>query len=215
MASYKNPFKVSLPWCSASHEGARGDSSLFRDSPCLPRSARRAAVCGRRSRASRDQKVCEVRNRRLRPCRRDSSVFSPTANCRLSASAPPTFVPRIGRSPVRRFFSILSAVSCKLSTARPERGRRVNCFAHFALCHLLCFHTNTTIKFCNPFILITMQIAGGWVSLEGVGVKVLLEVEESLLRLEEDYEAAARRRRNQSHSTTSAANAPTESSSES
>ncbi len=50
---------------------------------------------------------------------------------------------------------------------------------------------------------------------ERVGVKVLLEVEESLLRLEEDYEAAARRRRNHSHSTTSATNAPTESSSES
>ncbi|SRR6266567_2733212 len=128
---------VGLPWCSASHEGARGDSSLFRESPCLPRSARGAAAC------------------------RDSSVFSSTANCRLSASAPPTFVPRIGRSPVRRFFSILSAVSCELSTARPEHSRRVNCFAHFALCHPVCFHANTTIKFYNPFILITMQLAGG------------------------------------------------------
>jgi hypothetical protein len=146
LASYKNPSRVSLPWCSAPHEVARGDSSLFRISPGLPRSASRAAACGRR----------------LRPCRRDSSVFSSTANCRLSASAPPTFVPRIGRSPVRRFFSILSPVSCKLSPARPERSRRVNCFALFALCHLLCFHTNTTIKFRNPFVLITMQIAGGW-----------------------------------------------------
>ena len=95
MASYKNPFKVLLPWCSASHEVARGDSPLFPDSPCLPRSASGAAACGRR----------------LRPCRTDSSVFSSTANCRLSASAPPTFVPRIGRSPVRGFFSILSAIS--------------------------------------------------------------------------------------------------------
>ena len=146
LVSYKNPFKVSLPSCSASHEVARGDSSLFRDSPCLPQSASRAAACGRR----------------LRPCRRDSSVFSSTANCRPSASAPPNFVPRIGRSPVRRFFSILSAVSCELSTARPERRRRVNCFAHFALCYPVCFHTNTTIKFRNSFVLITMQIAGGW-----------------------------------------------------
>jgi len=59
-ASYKNPFKVSLPWYSASHEVVRGDSSLFRDSPCLPRSARGAAAC------------------------RDFSVFSSTDNCELS-----------------------------------------------------------------------------------------------------------------------------------
>jgi hypothetical protein len=162
MASYKNPSKVSLPWCSASHEVARADSSLFRDSPCLPRSARGAAACCRRSPASRDRRFCEVRNRRLRPCRRDSSVFSSTANCRLSASAPPTFVPRIGRSPVRRFFSILSAVSCKLSPARPERSRKVNCFAHFALCYLVPFHANTNCPICKSFVLITMQIAGGW-----------------------------------------------------
>ncbi len=163
VTSHESPVTpVGLPSCSASHEVARGDSSLFRISPGLPRLARRTAACGRRSPASRDRRFCQARDRRLRPCRRDSSVFSSSANCRLSASAPPTFVPRIGRSPVRRFFSILSAVSCELSTGRPERGRRVNCFAHFALCHLLCFHTNTTIKFCNPFILITMQIAGGW-----------------------------------------------------
>src|SRR5437763_8559523 len=31
--SYKNPFKVPLPWCSASHEVVRGDSSLFHESP--------------------------------------------------------------------------------------------------------------------------------------------------------------------------------------
>ncbi len=146
LVSYKNPFKVSLPWCSASHEVARGDSSLFRDPPCLPRSARGAAACGRR----------------LRPCRRDSSAFSSTANCRLSASAPPTFVLRIGRSPVRRFFSILSAVSCELSTASPERRRRVNCFAHFAPRYLVLFHANTNCPLYNPFLLITMQIAGGW-----------------------------------------------------
>src|SRR6266568_6376475 len=151
LVSYKNPFKVSIPWCSASHEVARGDSSLFRDSLCLPRSASGAAACGRR----------------LRPCRRDSSVFSSTANCRLSASAPPTFVPRIGRSPVRRFFSILSAVSCELSTARPVHSRRVNCFAHFAPRYLVCFHTNTNCQIYNPLLLITMQIAGGvGVSLE-------------------------------------------------
>src|SRR5207245_2215499 len=121
LVSYKNPFKVSLPWCSASHEVARGDSP----------------------------------------------AFSSTANCRLSASAPPTFVPRIGRSPVRGFFSILSAVSCKLSTARPERSRRVNCFAHFALCYLVPFHANTNCPICKSFVLITMQIAGGWESLCG------------------------------------------------
>ena len=33
MVSYKNPFKVSLPWCSASHEVVRGDSSLFHELP--------------------------------------------------------------------------------------------------------------------------------------------------------------------------------------
>jgi hypothetical protein len=76
MASYKIPFKVSLPWCSASHEVARGDSSLFRDSR-LPRSARGAAACGRTSAI-----------RRLRPCRRDSSVFSSTAKCELSPARP-------------------------------------------------------------------------------------------------------------------------------
>ena len=137
---------VGLPWCSASHEVARGDSSLFRNSPGLPRLARRTAACGRR----------------LRPCRKDSFVFSSAANCRLSASAPPTFVPRIGRSPVRRFFSILSAVSCELSTARPVHSRRVNCFAHFAPRYLVCFHTNTNCQIYNPLLLITMQIAGGW-----------------------------------------------------
>ena len=151
LVSYKNPFKVSLPWCSAFHEAARGDSSLFPDSPCMPRSASRAAACGRRFAIGR-----------LRPCRRDSPVFSPTANCRLSASAPPTFVPSIGRSPVRRFFSILSPVSCKLSTARPERSRRVNWFAHFAPRYLVPFHANTNCPICNSFVLITMQIAGGW-----------------------------------------------------
>ena len=67
----------------------------------------------------------------------------------------------------------LPADRCSLPTNHPNGS----CFAHFALCYPVCFHTNTTIKFCNPFVLITMQIAGGWgVSLEGVGVKVLLEV---------------------------------------
>ena len=122
MVSYKNPLKVSLPWCSASHEVARGDSSLFRDSPCLPRSTSSAAARG------------------------DSS---------------------------------LSPVSCKLSTARPERSRRVNCFAHFTPRYLVPFHANTNCPFCNSFVLITMQIAGGWEVSGGVGVKASIDEDAS------------------------------------
>src|SRR6266568_7881263 len=36
------------------------------------------------------------------------------------------------------------------------------CFALVALCQLMCFQQVPTIKFRNPFVLITMQIAGGW-----------------------------------------------------
>jgi len=122
MASYKNPSKVSLPWCSASHKVARGDSSLFRDSPCLPRSASGAAAHG------------------------DSSVFSSTANC-------------------------------KLSTARPERSQRVNCFAHFAPRYLVPFHTNTNCPICKSFVLITMQIAGG-VGVSPGGARVKASIDE-------------------------------------
>ncbi len=73
MASYKNPFKVSLPSFPfiPSFEGAS-----------VPFAFRHP--CGRRSRASRDRRFCEVRNRRPRPCQRDSPVFSSTANCELS-----------------------------------------------------------------------------------------------------------------------------------
>jgi hypothetical protein len=48
--------------------------------PCTPlpsSSASDAASCGRRSPASRDRRFRELRNRRLRPCRRDSVLRSP------------------------------------------------------------------------------------------------------------------------------------------
>ena len=45
MVSYKNPFKVSLPWCSASHEVVRGDSSLFPESPVTALVGIPACIC--------------------------------------------------------------------------------------------------------------------------------------------------------------------------
>src|SRR5215471_11654315 len=35
------------------------------------------------------------------------------------------------------------------------------CFSFFAVDYLVCFHTNTTFKFCSSFVLIKMQIARG------------------------------------------------------
>src|SRR5947208_6760146 len=35
-------------------------------------------------------------------------------------------------------------------------------FAHFALRYLVCFHANPNCPSCNPFVLITIRIAGGW-----------------------------------------------------
>ena len=37
----------------------------------------------------------------------------------------------------------------------------LRCFAHFALCYPLSFHTNTNYPFCNSFLLITIRIARG------------------------------------------------------
>src|SRR5262249_38191710 len=52
-----------------------------------------------------------------------------------------------------------------------------SCFAFSALCYLVFSHTDTTVNSRNPFVLITMQIAGGWVgSTTFAGLKVLLEV---------------------------------------
>src|SRR5215467_8773083 len=50
-----------------------------------------------------------------------------------------------------------------------------SCFALFAPYRPLCFQSLPTIKFCNPFVLITIQIAGGCTSLcgnwvDGVGI---------------------------------------------
>ena len=74
-----------------------------------------------------------------------------------------------------RAMALLGSPSCSLFTTHQPLKR--TCFAHLAIRYLLFFHANTNCLFCNPFVLITMQIAGGvGVSPEGVGVKVLLEV---------------------------------------
>jgi hypothetical protein len=53
---------------------------------------------------------------------------------------------------------VLPADPFSLPTNRPNGS----CFALFAPRYPLCFHANTNCPFCNPFALITMQIAGGW-----------------------------------------------------
>ena len=60
-----------------------------------------------------------------------------------------------------------STAICQLSTSSSPyespvtHHRSQACFAHFALCYHVCFQANTTVNFCNSFILITMQIARG------------------------------------------------------
>jgi hypothetical protein len=55
-------------------------------------------------------------------------------------------------------FLVLPAGPYSLPAYRPNDS----CFALFAPRYPLYFHANTNCPFCNFFLLITMQIAGGW-----------------------------------------------------
>ncbi len=64
-----------------------------------------------------------------------------------------------------------------------ERGfLNVRVLLHFAPCYLVCFHTNPNCPICNPFVLITIRIAGGGWGPPRRGVKAMLELTSSALR---------------------------------
>src|SRR5947209_3425827 len=77
--------------------------------------------------------VCKsFRIRSYANCRVSPALFSQSL---ISDPVSSTLVPRIGRSPVRGFFSVLSAVNCGLSTACPEGRRRVGFCANSFRCN--------------------------------------------------------------------------------